>query len=122
MPTETPSGDDITTTTHQLNCPVCGTVFTRIRRQRFCSPNCRKTAWARTHTPPPHPADPVPAPRRRKDITVYQCPTCDNRYVGEQWCPDCTTPARRVDYGGYCPHCDEPVTIADLIPDTNTPR
>ena len=36
------------------------------------------------------------------------------RLLGEQRCPDCATFARRVGPGGPCPHCAEPVAIADL--------
>jgi hypothetical protein len=46
-PTTTPTRDDSTTT-----CPVCWTNFRRVGRQRFCSGNCRKTAWSRTRQTP----------------------------------------------------------------------
>lgn len=43
-----PSRNEIETT---KSCPVCGASFTRIRRQRYCSPACRQAAWrARTTT------------------------------------------------------------------------
>jgi hypothetical protein len=115
--------DDITTTTPptttmgpgQLRCPVCWTTFVRVRRQKYCSDNCRKTAWARqraatTSTPPP-----PPPPARRRDVTVYSCPDCDGRFHGQQWCHDCNRPCVRVGLGGLCPHCDEPVAISDLL-------
>lgn len=72
MPTETPSGDDITTTTHQLNCPVCGTVFTRIRRQRFCSPNCQNRVGPHPHTPttPRRPCPRTKAPQRHHGLSM----------------------------------------------------
>jgi hypothetical protein len=50
---------------------------------------------------------------------VYECPECETRYLGERRCPDCHLFTRRAGAGGSCPHCDEPVTIADLI-DTAT--
>jgi hypothetical protein len=54
-------------------------------------------------------------PRRtRREITIYQCAECDSRYLGEQWCRDCQRPCTRIDTGGLCPHCDEPVAISDL--------
>lgn len=113
-----PSDDDITTTTpEQLRCPVCWTSFTRIRRQRFCSDNCRKTAWARqrTHATLAQAAQPVVSAARRRDVTVYSCPACDIRYYGQQWCPECNQPCTRAGLGGLCPHCDEPVAINDLL-------
>jgi hypothetical protein len=57
----------------------------------------------------------------RRTITVYQCPTCDTRYLGQQWCHDCHTPCTRLDLGGLCPHCDEPVAISDIIEQPRKP-
>jgi predicted amidophosphoribosyltransferase len=117
----TPSRDDNATTSppdsRQL-CPVCWTPFHRIRRQRYCSDGCRKTAWRRRQQPAPASPEPVPQARRRRDVTVYSCPACDTRYYGQQWCPDCHQPCTRIGLGGLCPHCDEPVAITDLL-DTN---
>ena len=118
---DTPSGDDITTPAtpaapdERLLCPVCWTSFARVRRQRFCSDNCRKTAWARTHRAPVAPAPGVPPPGRRREATVYACPSCDTRFYGQQWCPDCNQPCTRVGLGGLCPHCDQPVALTDLL-------
>jgi hypothetical protein len=104
--------------------PVCGTPFTPIRRQRYCTPACRQAAW-RTRHRAPTPTVALPPTTRRRDITVYQCPDCGTRRLGEQWCPDCTRPAVRLDLGGLCPHCDEPITISDITdqhPQRNTTR
>lgn len=104
------SRNDIETTSC---CPVCGTGFTPVRRQLYCTPACRQAAWrTRHHTPVP--AVVLPPPVRRRDVTVYECTDCGTRLSGEQWCRDCRRPARRVDRGGLCPHCDQPVAISDL--------
>ena len=106
-----PPRDDIVTTSPATNahCPVCGAGFARVRRQRFCSPACRQAAFrARTPNPPAaaaHAALPSP-PARRKDITVYTCPDCEERYLGQQWCHDCHRPCTKVGIGGTCPHCE----------------
>jgi hypothetical protein len=107
-----PPRNDIETT---RSCPVCATRFTPVRRQLYCTPACRQIAW-RTRHDGPAPASVVvlPARTRRRDVTVYECLYCETRLLGEQWCPDCQRPARRVDYGGRCPHCDEPVAVSDL--------
>jgi len=52
--TNDPDNDDNTTTStpptpsgqhhDQQLCPVCWTPFTRVRRQRYCTDTCRKTA------------------------------------------------------------------------------
>jgi hypothetical protein len=97
-------------------CPVCATAFTPTRRQRYCTPACRQAAWrARHYEPTPRPATTIPPRTHRRDITVYQCPTCEGRYLGQQWCHDCHHPCTRVDLGGHCPHCDEPITISDIL-------
>jgi predicted amidophosphoribosyltransferase len=110
-----PDHDITTTTTRQLRCPVCWTQFTRIRRQKYCSDNCRKTVWGRHRAAVATSAPPPPPPSRRRDATVYACPSCDSRFHGQQWCHDCNQPCTRVGLGGLCPHCDEPVAITDLF-------
>jgi hypothetical protein len=102
-------------------CPNCAKAFIPIRRQRYCSPACRQAAWRarHAHQPPPPPIL-VPPRTTRRAITVYQCPECDNRQLGQQWCYDCNRPCARLDIGGLCPHCDEPVTISDIT-DQHTP-
>lgn len=106
--------------TPAVTCPVCATAFTPVRRQRYCTPACRQAAWRARH-PSPQPAVTVPPATHRRTSTVYQCPTCETRYLGQQWCHDCNHPCTRLDHGGHCPHCDEPVTINDLLnpPSTN---
>jgi hypothetical protein len=41
---------------------------------------------------------------------IYECPDC-----GERQCEDCNLFMRRDGPGGNCPHCDEPVLVADLL-------
>jgi len=95
---------------------VCWTPFTKVGRHRYCTEGCRKTVWTRRHATPVTVAEPaVPQGIRRRDITIYACPTCETRYHGEQWCHDCNQPCTRVGLGGSCPHCSEPVAISDLI-------
>ena len=113
--TRSPSRDDTAT----ITCPVCQTRFTPAGRQRYCSGACRKTAFRRRHHYPPGPIT-VPAARPRRDHTIYECPACEQRLPGEQRCPDCGIFARRTGPGGPCPHCDEPVTIADLLQEVVT--
>jgi hypothetical protein len=115
-----PRRNDIETTSP---CPTCGHPFTPIRRQRYCSPACRQAAWRARHddqTPPPTLVLPPRTPRR--EITVYECSDCGTRRLGQQWCTDCHRPATRVDLGGLCPHCSEPVTISDITDQHPTPH
>ncbi|MGH3302844.1 MAG: hypothetical protein ACRDOK_14400 [Streptosporangiaceae bacterium] len=98
-----------------MTCPVCQARFAPAGRQRYCGDRCRKTAFRRRHQDQLIPAG-VPAPRPRREHTIYECPDCGQRPpVGEQYCYDCATFARRVGPGGPCPHCSEPVAVADLI-------
>jgi hypothetical protein len=101
-------------------CPVCGAGFTPIRRQRFCRPACRQTAYRRAHQPAAPP--PAATPRPGKQITIYQCGECEQRYLADQWCHDCNRPCTRIGLGGPCPHCDEPVAIQDLLPNAQPPK
>jgi len=107
-----PRRNDNETTTP---CPVCGTPFTPNRRQRYCTPACRQAAWRARHpNPTSGPTIVVPPRTARRAITVYLCPECDTRTLGQQWCHDCHRPRTRLDLGGLCPHCDEPITISDI--------
>ena len=92
-------------------CHACGGPLPGGRRdRRFCSPACRQRAYrARTG----HPL--APARRTPRAHTVYECPACGERFLGEQRCPECNVFGRRVGAGGPCPHCDEPVAVADLL-------
>lgn len=96
------------------NCPVCQARFIPTGRQRYCSTPCRKTAFRRRHATA-RTTVVVPAARPRRPITVYECPDCGGRLLGEQRCPDCATFTRRVGLGGTCPDCQAPVAVDDLL-------
>lgn len=107
-----PSRDASVTPAH---CLLCGRPTPAGRARRWCSAACRQAAYRRRRpTLPAVLPAPVPAARSRRDSTVYSCPTCDTRLLGEQRCPDCNTFANRLGPGGPCPHCDEIITILDL--------
>ena len=113
--TRSPSRDDTAT----ITCPVCQHRFSPAGRQHYCSDRCRKTAFRRRHQAPPAPVL-VPAARPRREHTIYECPGCEQRLLGEQRCPDCGIFARRIGPGGPCPHCAEPVAVTDLIQEVVT--
>jgi hypothetical protein len=57
--------------------------------------------------------------RRRSQLVaacVYECPSCQERYLGERRCPECNLFNRNRGLGGNCPGCDQPVLLAELIP------
>jgi len=47
--------------------------------------------------------------------TVYECPLCATRLLGERRCADCNRFCRALGLGGPCPHCDDLVVIADFL-------
>lgn len=95
-------------------CPICQAPFVPAGRQRYCSGTCRARAYRRRRAAqaPELPPPPRGGVRAR---SVYECPECAERYLGEQRCEDCGAFCRRVGLGGACPHCQEPVAVADLL-------
>ena len=55
--------------------------------------------------------------RRRAVVarTIYECPSCGERLVGERRCPDCRLFTRAIGLGGHCPECDTPLLLVDLL-------
>jgi hypothetical protein len=47
--------------------------------------------------------------------TIYECPVCVERYLGERRCADCNRFCRALGLGGACPHCDQPILVAELV-------
>ncbi len=94
-------------------CGFCGQARPAGARL-WCSPACRQAAYRRRQQSAPE-AVVLPAARSPKDATVYECDGCGERFVGSQRCEECNLFARRIGAGGSCPHCDEPVTIAELM-------
>jgi Zn ribbon nucleic-acid-binding protein len=94
-------------------CPACGQPFAPSGRRRWCSDACKQAAYRRRATPVPAPA--LPAGRPKRQVTVYECSSCGHRALGTQRCDDCGTFMSAAGIGGLCPHCEEPVTIQDLI-------
>ena len=111
-PRDAPPGRPPGTPPGTTRCPVCRRCYTPVGRELYCStaPAARPRSAAGTSNParrwPPGPAG---------KITVYECPDCGDRYLGEQRCESCGTFARRVGIGGACPNCDGPVAISDLL-------
>jgi hypothetical protein len=99
-----PVRDDAAT----ITCPVCGSAFASFGRRRHCSTACRQAAWRRRHAAPVEPLVSKP------DV-VYECPSCEQRLLGEQRCEDCNTFARRLGPGGPCPCCDEMIAVTELL-------
>ena len=95
-------------------CAACGEPLPDGRARRWCSDACRQAAWRRRHQPELAPPQ-LPAARPRKTGTVYECPECETRLLGAQFCEDCRCFMRRLGPGGNCPCCDEPITFEELV-------
>ena len=89
-------------------------------RGRYCSAACRQRAFRLRHTVLPSLEDGLlrKALRRRATLTehtVYECPSCETRSLGEQRCPECNRFCRALGLGGACPDCEQPVLLSDLL-------
>ena len=108
------------TAVHQPTCLVCGAAL-RTCRARYCSRACQQQAYRLRHHPSSQ-ADRVTIHlklqrlRQLVERTVYECPTCETRCVGQQRCADCNTFARAIGIGGSCPESDAVVLLTDLLP------
>lgn len=78
---------------------------------RHCSARCRQRAYRARRA---HQGVGATA-RTPRTQTIYECPSCSERRLGEQRCEGCGIFCRRIGPGGACPHCEEPVAISDLV-------
>ena len=95
-------------------CPACGRLNVAWGRKQYCDDACRARAYRLRKGGPAVATVAVPVGRPRRPITVYECPACGMRAVGQQRC-DCGSFMARVGLGGACPHCDAPVAVIDLL-------
>jgi hypothetical protein len=100
-------------------CPVCAAALPS-PRARYCSEACKQRAYRlrqAAQTAPDRAAQARELKRLRALIahTVYECPTCGERYLGVQRCPDCQHFCRALGLGGACPHCDHVLLSAELL-------
>jgi hypothetical protein len=89
-------------------------------RGRYCSGACRQRAFRLRHTALPNLEEGLlrTALRRRATLTehtVYECPSCETRYLGERRCSDCNRFCRVVGLGGACTDCEQPILLSDLL-------
>jgi hypothetical protein len=98
------------------SCAYCGEPLSGRSDQQWCSTRCRQAGWRRSTAAPL-----APVVVARSD-SVYECPSCEARYLEQQRCPDCNTFCRRLGAGGPCPHCDELVVISDILTDEQLAR
>ncbi len=98
-------------------CPVCGRARPS-RRARYCSEACQQRAYRLRHTRPVDTAGLVTDLHGRRQLvaqTVYECPTCDARFLGERRCSECNRFCRALGLGGACPDCDRLILLDELL-------
>lgn len=101
-------------------CPVCGRRFQPVGRGRYCTPSCRQQAHRLRRRQVDRatltdPADQVRRQRRLTEQTIYECPACQARLLGERRCGECNLMCRKLGLGGRCQGCDELITIGELL-------
>ena len=85
------------------------------RTERYCTAACRQAAWRARSTHASIQAVTTITARGRREVTVYACSECEQRYLGQQWCDDCNRPCVHVGLGGLTPCCQEPLTTDELL-------
>lgn len=99
------------------SCLVCGAALVSTRA-RYCSRAHQQRAFRLRHqTGVDLQSLRLQLQRRRALVahTVYECPNCAERFVGERRCPECNLFTRALNLGGLCPECDAPVLLVDLL-------
>jgi len=99
-------------------CLVCGKTL-ESPRARYCSRAHQQRAFRlRQQTTPPDLHRLRQELQQRRTViahTIYECPSCGERLVGERRCPECNLFSRAVGLGGHCPECDTPLLLVDLL-------
>ena len=100
-------------------CAICSRAVPS-RKARYCSRACQQRAYRLRQAPatPPDEGELRRELRRRRTLaahTVYECPTCLDRFLGERRCEACNRFCRALGPGGRCPDCDAPILLRDLL-------
>src|SRR5215207_1679327 len=100
-------------------CPLSATPLPS-PRARYCSAACKQRAsrLRQAHWRVPDPSTLARELKRLRTLvahTLYECPTCGERYLGVQRCPECQHFCRTLGLGGTCPHCDEVLLISEVL-------
>lgn len=101
-------------------CVLCTTVLVETSRARYCTRACQQRAYRLRHHQPSQldlAAVEADLRRRRQRTThlVYECGTCETRYLGQRRCTECNLFCRALGLGGPCPDCDELILVAELL-------
>lgn len=101
------------------SCAVCSRPVPS-RKARYCSRACQQRAYRLRQDP----AADLDERALRHDLrrrgtvvahTLYACPACEARFLGERRCEDCNRFCRALGLGGRCPDCDTLILLSDLL-------
>jgi hypothetical protein len=100
-------------------CLVCATPLPS-RRARYCSAACKQRAFRlrRAELADVDTTHLREVLRRRGALfahTIYACPNCDERFVGERRCGTCNLFCRALGLGGVCQECEQPLLLTELL-------
>ena len=99
-------------------CVMCGADLPS-RRASYCTRACQQQSYRLRHRTPTVDVTSVRKTlQRRKALvahTIYECPGCSERFIGERRCENCNLFCRALGVGGSCPDCDTPVLLDDLL-------
>ena len=99
-------------------CLVCGATLPS-SRARYCSRAHQQRAFRLRHQSSQADLQHLRRELQRGRVvvahTIYECPSCGERLVGERRCPDCNLFSRAIGLGGQCPECDTPLLLVDLL-------
>ncbi len=89
------------------------------RRASYCTRACQQLIYRLRHRIPTADVTSVRKTlQRRKALvahTIYECPSCSERFIGERRCDACGLFCRALGLGGLCTECDTPVLLDDLL-------
>lgn len=98
-------------------CPLCGQPRPSARA-RYCSEACKQRAYRLRHAAEVDTsqlAADLRARRQLVDQTVYECPECEQRFLGDRRCSECNRFCRSLGLGGACPDCDRLIVVDELL-------
>lgn len=89
-------------------------------RAKYCSRACQQRAYRSRQKPSRDDlaAELIAQLRERRALvaqTVYACPECEQRLLGERRCDECNLMCRKLGIGGRCGECEEIVLITELL-------
>lgn len=54
-------------------------------------------------------------PGRLEAHTLFECSGCEEQTLGQRRCAECQRFCRALGLAAVCPHCDEPVLVAEFF-------